>query len=406
MTDKHKLLSHAVEQSPCAVIITDVKGTIEYVNKKFSHLTGYARDEAIGQNPRILKSGEMPQEEYKNLWDTIASGKDWNGEFHNKKKDGSFYWTYAKISPVRNNAGIITHFVGIQEDITSFKLLHRDFHNIVAKSTDGIIVVDVHGTVRFANPMAGIVLGRDPERVVGSPFGIPVMTGEVTEIDIKRADSSLGIAEMRAIDTEWEGRRALLVMIRDITDRKFMENKMHQMAYYDALTGLPNRSSFNERFAMAIAWADRHREKIAVLFLDIDHFKYINDCFGHQEGDNFLKIIARRLEKCVRGVDTVSRLGGDEFTILLAEIASAEDIIKVIQKILKVVKEPISLAGKEVCVSTSIGVALYPENGTVAETLLKNADAAMYGAKKHGRDRYWFYNNSFPERGGKDACTK
>ncbi|MCF6147364.1 MAG: diguanylate cyclase [Candidatus Kuenenia sp.] len=406
MTDEHILLSHAVEQSACAVIITDVKGTIEYVNKKFSQLTGYAKEEAMGQNPRILKSGEMPQEEYKNLWDTITSGKDWNGEFHNKKKDGGYYWTHAKISPVRNKAGTITHFVGIQEDITSFKLLHRDFHNIVARSADGIIVVDVQGTVRFANPMAGIALGSSPEKIVGSSFGIPVVSGEVAEIDIKRADSALGIAELRAADTEWEGRKALLVMIRDVTDRKLMENKIHRMAYYDVLTGLPNRSSFDERFAMAIAWAGRHRKKVAVLFLDIDHFKHINDCFGHQEGDNFLKIVAHRLEKCVRGVDTVSRLGGDEFTVLLAEIASAEDIVKVVQKLLRVVKEPISLAGKEVCVSTSIGIAFYPENGTNAETLLKNADAAMYSAKKQGRNRYQFFNTSFAEQEGKDACTK
>ncbi|HUP66110.1 MAG TPA: EAL domain-containing protein [Thermoanaerobaculia bacterium] len=168
-------------------------------------------------------------------------------------------------------------------------------------------------------------------------------------------------------------------------------NEIAHMAYHDALTGLPNRPLFIDRLIVATAHAARHRQKLAVFFLDVDRFKEINDTLGHSPGDVLLKTLSDRIRKCVRAEDTVARFGGDEFTLLLQKIDRAEDAAKVAHKLLAAVKEPFIIGEHELYVSVSIGIALYPTDGLDAETLVKNADTAMYRAKDHGRDNYQIY---------------
>ena len=178
---------------------------------------------------------------------------------------------------------------------------------------------------------------------------------------------------------------------RDITDHKKAEERLGYMAHHDALTGLPNRALFYDRLSQAITRLPWHDRLAAVLFLDIDRFKLINDTLGHSTADLMLKEIGERLLKCVRTGDTVARLGGDEFTVLLVDLAAMEDISAVAQKILDAIAEPYELDGQQFYVTTSIGACIYPPDGTDSTTLLKNADSAMYAAKDRGGNNYQFY---------------
>ncbi|OHB95423.1 MAG: hypothetical protein A3I59_04865 [Planctomycetes bacterium RIFCSPLOWO2_02_FULL_50_16] len=285
-------LSLVAEQSPATIVITDKEGNIEYVNHKFTELTGYSPEEVIGENPRILKSGKTPSEEYKRLWETITSGGIWRGELCNKKKNGELYWESVSISPIKDSKNIITHFIAIKEDIT---------------------------------------------------------------------------------------------------ERKQAEERIRQLAYYDPLTGLPNRVLYNDRLSLALAHAQRTGEALAVLFIDLDRFKDINDTLGHSIGDQLLKAVAERLTDSLRKEDTATRQGGDEFTLLLPGMTQAEDAARVAQKILEAVRKPLTLGGHELNITTSIGIALYPTDGKDGETLLKNVDTAMYHAKELGRNNYQFF---------------
>ncbi|MGD8572924.1 MAG: EAL domain-containing protein, partial [Gammaproteobacteria bacterium] len=174
-------------------------------------------------------------------------------------------------------------------------------------------------------------------------------------------------------------------------ERKRSEERLAYLAQYDPLTDLPNRSLFRERLAQALQLASRRQELAAVIFLDLDHFKDINDTLGHDAGDELLVSVAERLKKCVRAEDTVARLGGDEFTIILGRIKHKEEAATVAQKIIDVMSQPIPLENNDVIVTTSLGIATYPTCGTNPEALIKNADTALYSAKAQGRSNYQFY---------------
>ena len=177
-------------------------------------------------------------------------------------------------------------------------------------------------------------------------------------------------------------------LIRDITERKSAEQQIEYQAYHDALTGLANRRLFQEHLSLALALAQRRHTRVAVLFLDLDHFKVVNDSLGHSVGDALLRQVARRLKAAVREGDTVARVGGDEFTIVLQELSRRHDAAIVAQNVLRTVAEPLQVNGHRLYVTTSIGITLYPDDAEDAETLLRNADTAMYRAKSEGRNTY------------------
>ncbi len=167
--------------------------------------------------------------------------------------------------------------------------------------------------------------------------------------------------------------------------------EMEHLAYHDALTGLPNRPLFMDRLIMALAQASRSNQRVAVFFLDLDRFKDINDSLGHSTGDGLLKAVAERIRRCVREGDTVARFGGDEFTLMIPKIDEVEDAAKIAQKILETLKIPFAINERELFVTTSVGISIYPNDGTDPETLVRNADSAMYRAKDQGRDNYQLY---------------
>lgn len=287
-------LSRAVEQSPVSVVITNAEGAIEYVNPKFIELTGYTAKEVMGQRPSILKSGFASDATYTDLWKTITSGREWRGEFRNRKKNGELFWEYASISPIRGLDGEISHFLAVKEDITV---------------------------------------------------------------------------------------------------RKMYEEQLLHQAHFDQLTELPNRFLALDRLSQALHRAYRNNHFVALMFVDLDNFKTVNDTLGHAAGDSLLVSAAARLRDCVRTTDTIARLGGDEFLIILADLSSTAGCEVVNHKILDVFLRPFQLEGHEIVVTASVGVAVYPSDGEDPHVLLRNADAALYRAKEQGRHTYRFFTS-------------
>lgn len=412
--EKIRILSRAVEQSPATVVITDLKGTIEYVNPKFVQLTGYAVDEAIGQNPRILKSGKQSPEFYQELWKTITQGKEWRGEFLNKKKNGDFYWEDASISPIKNEEGVITHFVGVKEDISASKEIEEKlreseekYRAIFSQARDGIVIIDREtGQILECNSEFENQTGRKFEQLrkmkiweIRPPGKLKAAKkkflevkekgeGGSREFEFQKPDGTIVPIEFLSKAIRIQGRTYLQSITRDITERKRAEETIRQLAYHDSLTGLPNRLLFKDRLTVALAQARRNRRNLAVMLLDLDHFKEVNDTLGHSVGDQLLQYIGKRLTGLLRKNDTVARMGGDEFLLLLPEIKRIEDVATIARKIIGAVRKPCRINSHTLQITVSIGVAIYPGDGEDEDILMSHADNALYAAKREGRDTY------------------
>jgi diguanylate cyclase (GGDEF)-like protein/PAS domain S-box-containing protein len=198
--------------------------------------------------------------------------------------------------------------------------------------------------------------------------------------------------------TAIDGRQVLLIMVEEISQRKQAEEELIHLATHDSLTGLPNRNLLQDRLRQALAAAERSDRQVGVMFLDLDRFKLINDSLGHEIGDRFLNQIAKSLTHTVRNGDTVARLGGDEFVVMLPELTRQEDLLPVVQKILALLAQPLSIAGHELTTGGSIGICLYPRDGKDVSSLLKNADTAMYRAKAKGGQNFQFYTSKMNDR--------
>ncbi len=223
----------------------------------------------------------------------------------------------------------------------------------------------------------------------------PLTSGEkslvIFEACHKREDGSIYPVEVKMQLLESKAPNLILAIVEDKTDQKTMETKINQMAFYDDLTGLPNRNLLIDRFELLIAQAQRRGKKVAALFLDLDNFKSVNDSLGHQVGDQYLKNIAQRLRNCLRKEDTVGRLGGDEFVLLLANLDQEDEAAKLSEKIFQQFSQSFDLVGNEIFACFSIGISFFPNDGGDAETLLKHSDMAMYGAKKKGGNHYQIF---------------
>ncbi len=200
--------------------------------------------------------------------------------------------------------------------------------------------------------------------------------------------------EINARVIEFAGKKAIVSISRDITRRKHAEELIKNMAYEDSLTGLPNRRLFDDRFHIACSGADRNNSRLAILVMDLDGFKDINDSYGHQVGDQVLIEVGRRLRRSIRGNDTVARLGGDEFIILLSDIKTEEDADKITRKIQRFFRDYFLIGGHKIKISLSIGTSIYPDDGRELEDLIKKSDKAMYWVKNHGRDGYRLYGET------------
>ncbi|MCG7946259.1 MAG: PAS domain S-box protein, partial [Candidatus Thiodiazotropha taylori] len=326
-------LGRVLEQSPASVIITNTEGVIEYVNPRFEKVSGYTAAEAIGQNPRFLKSGDKTKQEYNDMWSSLLAGKEWRGMFHNKRKDGSIYWESASISPLRDERGKITNFIAVKEDVTAQKRAEDQLRmnaTVFDTTAEGIMVTDEENRIKTVNPAFTRITGYSQEEVLGRTPNV-LSSGRHSksfyddlwesvlhkgywsgEIWNRRKDGSVfpEWLSISAIKGDHGIAKEFVAVFSDITKHKENEEQIRYQANYDALTGLPNRSLLSDRLNQAIAAAHREDWMLAVLFIDLDHFKVVNDTFGHVVGDELLQLVSARIKACLRESDTVARFGG------------------------------------------------------------------------------------------------
>jgi diguanylate cyclase (GGDEF)-like protein/PAS domain S-box-containing protein len=291
-------------------------------------------------------------------------------------------------------------------------VLEERYRHLFERNLTGLYIATIEGTLIDCNEACACILGysgraellenRSEAEALTSQFHEPLARkarGAIRQIvnlekNFRRRNGDWGWVLLNVRITQQENSSALLEgALIDITDRKVAEDRVRFLAYYDSLTGLANRSLLQDRLGKALASARRHHEKVAVLFLDLDRFKIINDSLGHSLGDLLLQEVAKRLNSSVREQDTVSRVGGDEFLIALTTISTPADASVAAERIVRSLSTDISIQGHTLNISCSIGISLFPEHGDDAETLIKNADAAMYGAKEGGRNTFRFFTD-------------
>ena len=286
------------------------------------------------------------------------------------------------------------------------------YRTLVALSPDGIAIVS-GGSFVFVNPAGLSLLGAgSAQELLGAPLLERVyptsrekFSAQLRKLEedgeampwieerLLRTDGVLFEVELSAVPFLYKGSCAVQLIFRDITERLLAKQRLEQLAHFDHLTMLPNRVLFFDRLSHLLEQARRYDIPFALLFLDLDRFKLVNDCLGHAMGDLLLKSAAERLTGCMRRSDTIARMGGDEFTVILSRVNDPEDAGLVAKKILETFTTPFDLDGKSRTIGVSIGISIYPLDGDDADTLLKKADTAMYRAKEGGRNRYRYYEN-------------
>jgi diguanylate cyclase (GGDEF)-like protein/PAS domain S-box-containing protein len=299
LEEESELAGRVYQSSSEAIMVTDAGNRIVSINPAFSAITGYSREEVLGRNPSLLKSGRQDAAFYADMWNTLLTTGRWQGEIWNRKKNKSIYPEWISMGIIRNPDGSV---------------------------------------------------------------------------------------------------RNHLALFVDITERKQSEELIWSQANYDQLTQLPNRRLFADRLGQEVRKVHRTEHQLALLFIDLDRFKDVNDTLGHQAGDVLLIEAARRISACVRAADTVARLGGDEFTVILPEITDTAHIDRVAQAIVSSLEMPFVIGGNTAYVSASIGITVCPGDGEDVETLLKNADQAMYQSKGEGRNRYSYFTPALQKK--------
>ncbi|HEY0488531.1 MAG TPA: EAL domain-containing protein [Telluria sp.] len=274
---------------------------------------------------------------------------------------------------------------------------HAQGFRMLVERLPEAIWINIGGTVVYANPAAQRLFGaRTFEHQLGGD-GLP---GEApfTPRQLRRADGALVEVEYYASAIRFEGLDAVMNVAHDVTERRRHEEAIEHQATHDLLTGLPNRALFLDRLALAVRRAERHRGRLAVMFVDLDKFKNVNDTLGHAAGDELLRTVASRLAMCVRDADTVARLGGDEFVLLLDHPLGEATPALVAERVAARLAEPVMLCGHEHVVTGSVGISICPDDGVQAEELLRHADIAMYRAKEGGRNGFQFFTNDMQSR--------
>jgi diguanylate cyclase (GGDEF)-like protein/PAS domain S-box-containing protein len=417
-----KLLEAALEATASSITITDDKGIVVWTNPAFSALSGYSAEEVIGTNRSTLKSGMHNEEFYKEMWSAISSGRVWRGEVVNRRKDGSLSPEEMTITPVVSKLGSLTHFIAINQDITERKRAEaalreaeEKYRAIFEDAVVGIFQGTPDGRLLNVNRAFATMHGYEsPEEVLakvsgkgGLPFIHPAQLKEwtrlleehgvvrSTEIEVTCKDGSHKwvLVNIRAVRNA-DGQVVLHDgTIEDVTERKLAQQQVNYLAYYDALTGLPNRMLLHDRLNNALAAAVRRGTSAALLFLDLDRFKIINDSLGHSFGDLLLQQLANRLKDEIRQNDTVARVGGDEFLIVLASVESMAEVEAIATRIVNSVTGQFVIEGHSLTVTCSLGISMFPTHGKDGETLIKNADAAMYAAKEQGCNTHCFFTD-------------
>jgi diguanylate cyclase (GGDEF)-like protein/PAS domain S-box-containing protein len=417
------------DASPLGIFVSDAQGSCIYTNAAYQKISGLSFEQTLGTN---WSTAIHPEDRQRVLdeWHAAAMGEEpFQTEYRFLRKDESVVWTRVSSAPMLD--GMHPHGrVKTLEDITERKSAEfvlraaeealfeeKERAQITLNSIgDAVLTSDLLGKVTYLNPVAETMTGWSREDALGLPLP------EVFKIISRTTRESLANPAQRAIA---EGRTVGLtadcllvrrdgfesaiedssapihnrdgrvtgavIVFHDVSQSRAIALKMSHLAQHDFLTGLPNRALLTERLSRAIGLAHRHHKQVALLFLDLDHFKHVNDSLGHAMGDQLLQSVAGRLVAVVRATDTVCRQGGDEFVILLAEIEQPQDAAHVAEKLFAAFAEPHLIGGHELHVTLSIGISVYPDDGISEDAVMQNADTAMYHAKASGRNNYQFF---------------
>ena len=405
-----------LENFPDGVMLVGSHGKVDFVNPEFTHITGYTIEDIPNGKQWFKKA--YPDPEYRQSvideWkkDALLGRRGKNVEFKVVCKDGEFKDVEFKTTHLEDGSAVT-----VMSDVTELRKIERErkeseerFCSLFESSRDAIYIATGKGSFVDVNQAFVELFGYTKDETLKLNAKIAYLTNEDRErlkqvinendfirdfeIRLKKRDGTvmdclLTVTYKRDETgeiTQYQG------IVRDITERKRTEETIRYMAFHDALTGLPNRSLFNDRLVMAMAHAKRFDEKVAVMMLDLDKFKDVNDTFGHSVGDLLLQAIAEKLTRQIRKGDTVARMGGDEFMLIFADLKQTDDVNTITEKILEDFQAPVTINGQALPITTSIGIAVYPDHGGDIDTLVKNADIAMYSVKQTGRNGYRYYS--------------
>lgn len=423
LSDSREMLQLILRYAADSIVTIGPDGTIQTFNQSAERMFGYSAGEVVGKNVKIL----MP-EPYRSAHDGYLAHYLQTGERRvlgtlrevvARKKDGSIFAMELSVSEVRTEDRHI--FTAVLRDITDRKRaeeLSARLGRILEHSSNEIYIFDA-ATLRFVQTSRGALvnLGYSHEEIETltldaiqpditrekfETLSKPLRFGEQEivsyETVFRRRNGARYAVEVRLQLSRFEDRAVFMAIVQDVTERKRSEEQLHFLANYDTLTGLPNRAQLQRRMQQAMADADRHGRLLATMFIDLDRFKLINDTMGHDAGDELLRVVSRRLVETLRTGDTVARHGGDEFVVLMSNVAEISDVDKIAEKVLQRLSTPVRVAGRELYVTPSIGISIYPTDARTPEELLKHADTAMYFSKEQGRNCYRHFTNNLNAR--------
>lgn len=404
-----------------SVITMDLGGYITGWNKSAERLFGYTAAEAVGKHILFLYADPDAEDDSEGFRDAFLENGGRELEVRRRRKSGEIFWASLQLSLLRDDDGEPCGLIGYLTDITSRIEAERTMRlqaRIFEHSAESILIADAQRRILSVNPAFTRITGYASEEVIGQPQSL-LRSDRHAEAFYKE------IWQRVEQDGSWHGeiwsRRkngeefpnwASISLVRnregevanyfsiltDITERKVAEERIHYLAYYDGLTGLPNRAMLFRLVDQALVTARRNRLHGAILFVDLNRFKPINDTLGHAVGDALLQKVAERLRAAVRSEDVVARLGGDEFVVALFDITRREHAAVVAQKLLAALELPFALEGNEFQIGAAIGISVYPRDGFDTEALLRMADIAMYRAKQSGQDGYAYYSHEMNQR--------
>jgi len=409
LRESETLFHTLARSSPVGVFHTNLQGNFLYINQSWFEITGISFHDAMNDgwfSGLYAHDHDIVVKEWKNA---IRQKQPFNREYRFQRRDGSIVWVKGQAAVEQDATGHFLGFVGTVTDITALKVNeenHRMSNAVFENTREGIMVTDVHNRIVMVNRACSDITQYQAEELIGMTPAV-ISSGRhdrtfYTEMweslkstghwqgelwnRRKNGDIYPELLSISAIRNEMGEVVNYVGVFADISHLKSSEEKLEFLAHHDPLTQLPNRLMLLSRLDHGIEVARREDSQLALLMLDLDRFKNVNDSFGHLAGDELLQQVAKRLLSKVRSVDTVTRLGGDEFTILLGTIASQEDAARVAASIIKALEAPWKLSNNiEVRIGASIGISLFPGHGESALELLQHADAALYQAKAAGR---------------------
>jgi len=434
LENPYSLIFHDLEQnrqetqtildaSPIMIFYKDSENRFIRVNKAFAEAMKLAK-EGIEGKTALEVFPDQATNYLKDDKEVIASGKPKIGIIEPIDTASGTRWLHTDKIPYRDIDGNIIGIIGFSIDITDRRQAEENLREsesrlrtITDSAQDAILMMDPEGRISYWNPAAERILGYTSVEAIGQNLhklivppryheahhaAFPVFqrkgqgaaVRKALDLEAIRKDGKEIPVQISLSAVHMEGAWHAVGILRDITEQKMAEEKIRQMAYHDSLTGLPNRKLFSDRLSIALTQAQRNKKEVGIAMLDLDNFKDVNDTLGHDVGDLLLEATAERLTAALRKGDTVARIGGDEFVLILPELKGMEDAIQVAQKIVDGFRKPFLIDTHQLVVTTSIGIALYPQDGTDKEVLLKKADIAMYQVKDAGRDGYQIYNKA------------